>query len=68
MTAILADLGPHWEFILACYAITIIVLGGLFVWLVGDRARLTREIAALEADGVTRRSARASVRPDEAAR
>ena len=56
MTAFLDTLGPHAGFILACYVVTALVVAALFVWLFLDRARLTREIAALEAKGITRRS------------
>ncbi|MAA98979.1 MAG: heme exporter protein CcmD [Stappia sp.] len=56
MTAFLDTLGPHAGFILACYVVTALVVAALFVWLFADRARLTREIAALEAKGITRRS------------
>jgi heme exporter protein D len=53
-------LGPHAGFILACYGITVGVVAALFVWLFAARARITREIAALEAEGVNRRSRPAS--------
>ena len=51
------DLGPHWGFILACYFTTILIIGALFVWILSDRAQLRAQLAALEAQGVTRRSA-----------
>ncbi|WP_067340799.1 heme exporter protein CcmD [Stappia indica] len=54
------DLGPHAGFILACYAITLATIAGLFVWLVADRKSLTASLAKLEADGVRRRSGAAS--------
>lgn len=54
----LLDLGPHAGFILACYAITLATVGGLFAWLVIDRSRLTDALAKLEAEGVRRRSSR----------
>lgn len=50
------DLGPHAGFILACYAITLATVAGLFVWLAADRKSLTASLAKLEADGVRRRS------------
>lgn len=54
------DLGPHAGFILACYAITLATIAGLFVWLAADRKCLTASLAKLEADGVRRRSGAAS--------
>ncbi|MCC4244482.1 heme exporter protein CcmD [Stappia indica] len=54
------DLGPHAGFILACYAITLATIAGLFVWLAADRKSLTASLAKLEADGVRRRSGAAS--------
>lgn len=54
------DLGPHAGFILACYAITLATVAGLFVWLAADRKSLTASLAKLEADGVRRRSGAAS--------
>lgn len=54
------DLGPHAGFILACYAITLATIVGLFVWLAADRKSLTASLAKLEADGVRRRSGAAS--------
>jgi heme exporter protein D len=56
--SLLPDLGPHAGFILACYAITLATVAGLFVWLLADRARLTAALARLEAQGIRRRSAR----------
>ena len=52
----LLDLGPHAGFILACYAITLATIAGLFAWLAADRKALTAALAKLEADGVRRRS------------
>lgn len=56
----LLDLGPHAGFILACYAITLATVAGLFVWLAADRKSLTASLARLEADGVRRRSGTSS--------
>lgn len=58
MTDFLA-LGPHAGFIVACYVVTVVVIGGLFVWILADGARLRARLAAMEAQGMTRRSARA---------
>jgi heme exporter protein D len=52
----LLDLGAHAGFILACYAITLATIAGLFAWLAADRKALAAALAKLEADGVRRRS------------
>ncbi|WP_417767875.1 heme exporter protein CcmD [Stappia sp.] len=57
---VLSDLGPHAGFILACYAITLATVAGLFLWLRSDRARLVAALARLEAQGVRRRSGQAA--------
>jgi heme exporter protein D len=57
MTALVDTLGPHAGFIIACYVVTALVVAALFIWLFSDRSRLTRQIAELEAKGITRRSA-----------
>jgi heme exporter protein D len=53
------ELGPHAGFIVACYLVTVVVIGALFVWILADGSRLRARLAAMEAQGVTRRSARA---------
>ncbi|WP_029058101.1 heme exporter protein CcmD [Stappia stellulata] len=58
MTDLLA-LGPHAGFIVACYLVTLGVIGALFAWILADGARLRARLSAMEAQGVTRRSARA---------
>lgn len=57
------SLGPHAAFILAAYGATALVLGGLVVWVMIDHRRRKAELAALEARGATRRSARAGGAP-----
>lgn len=52
------DLGPHAVFIWASYAAVAIVLAALVAWLMLDGAKQRRQLAALEARGVKRRSAR----------
>ena len=52
------DLGPHGGFILAAYAAAALVIGALVLWVFSDYRGLTRAIAALEARGTKRRSAR----------
>ncbi|HEX5997844.1 MAG TPA: heme exporter protein CcmD [Hyphomicrobiaceae bacterium] len=53
---IIPDLGPHAAYILACYAITALVLAGLVAWLVLDGRHQQRLLDALDARGVRRRS------------
>ena len=50
------NLGPHAAFIVTAYAAAIAIVAGLVVWVVLDRRHLTRMLAALEAQGFTRRS------------
>jgi heme exporter protein D len=53
-------LGPHAAFIWASYAATVLVIGGLIVWLVLDGRHQQRALKDLEARGVKRRSAQKS--------
>jgi len=53
------DLGPHAAFIVTAYAAAIGIVAGLVMWVLLDRRRLARVLAALEAQGITRRSERA---------
>jgi heme exporter protein D len=55
--------GPHGGFILAAYAVTVAVIGALVAWILADGSRIRRRLAALEARGVTRRSARRTPAP-----
>ena len=57
MTDIL-DLGPHTPFILWAYGIAVLVIGALIAWIAIDQRRQRRLLAALEAQGLTRRSSR----------
>jgi heme exporter protein D len=50
-------LGPHAVFIIAAYAATILVVGGLIAWVMVDFRAQKRVLGDLEAHGVTRRSA-----------
>jgi heme exporter protein D len=54
------DLGPHAAFIVIAYAAAIGIVAGLIVWIMLDRRYLVRELAELDAQGITRRSERAS--------
>jgi heme exporter protein D len=53
-------LGPHAAFIAIAYAAAVAIVAGLIAWVVLDRLQLTRMLDALEAQGLTRRSGRAS--------
>lgn len=57
------DLGTHSTFIVASYAITILVALGLIVWIRIDFKRQKRVLGELERRGVSRRSAK---NPDKA--
>ena len=52
-------LGPHAVFIVAAYAVAIVIVAGLIVWVVVDRRHLRRALDELEGQGITRRSERA---------
>lgn len=52
-----AMFGPHGGFILASYAITLLVVAGLILWILLDRATQARRMADLESRGHRRRSA-----------
>jgi heme exporter protein D len=51
------NLGPHAAFIVAAYAASIAVVGGLIAWVALDFRAQKRVLGDLEAHGVTRRSA-----------
>jgi heme exporter protein D len=53
-------LGPHADFIVAAYAITVFVVALLIAWVVLDHAAQKRSLGDLEERGVTRRSRRQS--------
>jgi heme exporter protein D len=50
------DLGPHAFFIIAAYAVTAIVVGGLILRAVLDHRAQLRALAELEGRGMRRRS------------
>lgn len=52
------NLGPHADFIIAAYAVTVFVVAALVAWIVFDYAAQRRIIGDLEERGVTRRSRR----------
>jgi heme exporter protein D len=54
------NLGPHSDFIVAAYAVTVFVVAGLIAWVVLDYAAQRRVLGDLEERGITRRSRRSS--------
>jgi heme exporter protein D len=57
------NLGPHADFIIAAYAVAVLVVVLLIGWVVIDYGNQKRRLAEFEARGVTRRSDRAVERP-----
>jgi len=54
------DLGPHSAFIIGAYAVAILIVAAMIVWILVDRRRQMRMLSELEMRGLTRRSDRAS--------
>jgi heme exporter protein D len=52
------NLGPHADFIVAAYAVTVFVIAALIAWVVFDYSAQRRILGDLEDRGVTRRSQR----------
>ena len=52
------SLGPHADFIVAAYAVTIFVIAALVAWVVLDYSAQRRILGDLEDRGITRRSQR----------
>ncbi len=52
------NLGPHADFIVAAYAVTVFVVAALVGWVVLDYSAQRRILGDLEERGVTRRSQR----------
>ena len=52
------NLGPHADFIVAAYAVTIFVVAALIAWVILDYSVQRRILGDLEERGVTRRSQR----------
>lgn len=50
------SLGPHADFIIAAYAVAIVIVAAIIVWVVIDHRHQLRILADLESRGVTRRS------------
>ena len=53
------NLGPHAGFIVAAYAVAVLVVAALIVWVALDHRAQRRQLANLEARGVSRRADRA---------
>ncbi len=54
------NLGPHADFIIAAYAVTIFIIAALIAWVVLDYSAQQRILGDLEERGITRRSQRKS--------
>jgi heme exporter protein D len=52
------NLGPHADFIVAAYAVTMFIVAALIAWIVLDYSAQRRILGDLEQRGVTRRSQR----------
>ena len=50
------DLGPHAVFIVSAYVGVVVVTLGLIAWVWAQSARIKSRLAALEAQGIRRRS------------
>ena len=54
------NLGPHAGFIVAAYGIALLVVLALIAWIALDYRAQRRQVASLESQAMTRRSAQAS--------
>jgi heme exporter protein D len=52
------DLGPNSAFIVAAYAVAVLIVAAMIAWVGIDHRRQMKILAELEARGVTRRSER----------
>ncbi len=52
------SLGPHADFIIAAYAVTMFVIAALVAWVLLDYSAQRRILGDLEERGITRRSTR----------
>ena len=52
------NLGTHADFIVAAYAVAVVVVVGLIAWVMVDHRAQTRALADMEARGVRRRAER----------
>jgi heme exporter protein D len=53
------NLGPHADFIIASYAVTVFVVAALVAWVTLDYSAQRRVLGDLEGRGIMRRSRRA---------
>ncbi|GHB27859.1 hypothetical protein GCM10007094_15330 [Pseudovibrio japonicus] len=53
-----SEFGRHAEYVVAAYAMAAVVIGALIIWVRTDKTRLEKELQALEASGIRRRSTR----------
>jgi heme exporter protein D len=53
------NLGPHADFIVAAYAVTIFVVAALIAWVLLDYSTQRRILGNLDERGITRRSRQA---------
>ncbi len=53
-----SEFGRHAEYVVAAYAMAAFVICALIIWVRADQSRLEKELQALEASGIRRRSAR----------
>jgi len=53
-----SEFGRHAEYVIAAYAMAALVIGILIVWVRMDKTQLEKEMQALEASGIRRRSSR----------
>jgi len=58
----LGNLGPHAAFIVGAYAVALLIVAVLVIWVVVDHRRQKQILADLEARGIVRRSERTNER------
>jgi heme exporter protein D len=57
------ELGTHAGFIIAAYGASLLIILILILWIVADYRAQRRDLAEMERQGITRRSARTERRP-----
>lgn len=50
------DLGEHWAYVVAAYAVATVVVAALVGWVLADARRQRARLNELEAKGIRRRS------------
>ncbi|KZL16645.1 MULTISPECIES: heme exporter protein CcmD [Pseudovibrio] len=53
-----SEFGRHAEYVIAAYAMAALVIAVLIIWVRSDKSQLDKEMQALEASGIRRRSTR----------